>query len=100
MISCVDGRFGLGKLAAHAAARARGPVAAGARAAQRAQQRVFFVSVFRPSGKNQPTTELCAALPRAQAATWAWAGKVVPRLGRFWPNAVAPDLDRSSISNG
>jgi len=27
---------------------------------------------------------------RAQAATWAWAGKTPPRLGRFWPGHCQP----------
>jgi hypothetical protein len=31
-----------------------------------------------------------AAHAHAQAATWAWAGKVATRLGRFWPDYPEP----------
>ena len=43
-----------------------------------------------------------AARTRAQAATWAWAGKVASRLGRFRPDRAQPSMEigRPSAPSG
>ena len=58
----------------------------------------FFFADWRLAaqlGRIWPTRSL---LPRAQAATWAWAGKLRPRLGHIWPKQIlAVDFDPTAL---
>jgi hypothetical protein len=62
----------------HALASPRQPQPSRARLLPRAQAGATQLSAAR------------TAHARAQAATWAWAGKVATRLGRFWPDNARP----------
>ena len=72
---------------AHSHSRPSPGADAGPAARSAEAQPVFFVCFgWRHSRANRPTRSL---LPRAQAATWAWAGKARPRLGRKRPSFVS-----------
>jgi hypothetical protein len=51
-----------------------------------------------PAALQQPKNRVGPAplrswlLPRTQAATWAWAGKLCPHLGRIWPDHREPSI--------
>jgi ABC-type amino acid transport system permease subunit len=60
----------------------------------------FSAQQIRPSRQNRPEAEPHAASSRAQAATWAWAGKVSTRLGQIWPNSVESNLIHPFRSDG
>ena len=69
------------------------------------QRRAFFFLLawlcdFWPMKPKRPMAEPRAGAPRAQAATWAWAGKPPSRLGQKWPSAILADLGRWIASDG
>jgi hypothetical protein len=73
-----------------------------ARTAASAQLRSAYGLLGCSSARQQPgpATQPRATVPRAQAATWAWAGKAASRLGHIWPGTLSAVDLRVAPSNG